>query len=184
VLRAIERSYKIGRIDNYHYLNYKAIVLFGAFTGQRPLATIARLTTGQFRDAVKMEKPVVDVLPWQDKVRMQHYCPLHPQVVEAVVPLLDYTPEDEERVFEQLSFQEWLKSVDIRLLNGDARVVNGDLRRFCEQEGDLLQWDQSNKNYIMTHDVRGVDWRFYKSPRAEPVYDIYMQYWGEAELTT
>jgi hypothetical protein len=37
-------------------------VLFGAFTGQRPLATIARLTVGQFKQAVNMRKPVVDIL--------------------------------------------------------------------------------------------------------------------------
>jgi ribosomal protein L5 len=46
------------RIDKDHYINYKAIVLFGAFTGQRPLATIARLTVRQFEEAMKMEKPV------------------------------------------------------------------------------------------------------------------------------
>jgi len=43
-LKEIEKALSGGRIDNDHYLNYKAIVLFGAFTGQRPLATIARLT--------------------------------------------------------------------------------------------------------------------------------------------
>jgi integrase len=177
VLKAIEEAFSIGRIDNVHYLNYKAIVLFGAFTGQRPLATIARLTAGQFEEAVKMKKPVVDVLPWQDKIRMQHYCPLHPQVVEAIEPVLEGRFDD-ERVFEQLSFQEWLKYTDIRLLQGGARIVNGDLRKFAEQQSDLLQWDQSNKNYILTHGVNGVDWRFYKSPRPEPVYDIYMQYWA------
>ena len=177
VLKAIEKAFSIGRIDNALYLNYKAIVLFGAFTGQRPLATIARLTTGQFEEAVKMKKPVVDVLPWQDKIRMQHYCPLHPQVVEAIEPVLEGQFGD-ERVFEQLSFQEWLKYTDIRLLQGGARIVNGDLRKFAEQQSDLLQWDQSNKNYILTHGVNGVDWRFYKSPRPEPVYDIYMQYWA------
>jgi len=177
LLKAIEKAFSIGRIDNTHYLNYKAIVLFGAFTGQRPLATIARLTVGQFEEAVKMKKPVVDVLPWQDKIRMQHYCPLHPQVVEAIEPVLEGRFDD-ERVFEQLSFQEWLKCTDIRLLQGGARIVNGDLRKFAEQQSDLLQWDQSNKNYILTHGVNGVDWRFYKSPRPEPVYDIYMQYWA------
>lgn len=178
VLRAIQHSHSVGRIDTYHYLNYKAIAIFGAFTGQRPLATIARLTVGQFRQAMEMEKPVIDILPWQDKVRMQHFCPCHPQVLEVIAPVVEDRGDD-ERVFEQLSFQEWLKYTNIRLLHGGARVVNGDLRRFCEQEGDLLQWDQSNKNYIMTHDVRGVDWRFYKSPRPEPVYEIYMQYWGD-----
>jgi len=41
-----------------------------------------------------------------------------------------------------------------------------------EQMGDILQWDQSNKNYILTHGVSGVDWRFYKHPLPENVYDV------------
>jgi len=65
------------------------MVLLGAFTGQRPQATIARPSAGQFRDVVRQEKPVLDILPDQNKIRMQHYCPLHLQVVEAVAPLLD-----------------------------------------------------------------------------------------------
>ena len=177
VLKAIEKSFNIGRVDRHHYINYKAIVLLGAFTEQRPLATIARLTVEQFEEAVKMRKPVIEILPWQDKIRMQHYCPLHPQVVEAMLPVLDGR-DDDKLVFEQLSFREWLKYINIRLLHGGAHIVNGDLRKFCEQQSDILQWDQSNKNYILTHSVRGADWSFYKSPRAEPVYDIYMQYWA------
>ncbi len=181
VLKAIEQAFSRGRIDNDHYLNYKAIVLFGAFTGQRPLATIARLTVEQFKEAMKMRKPVIDVLPWQDKIRMQHYCPLHPQVVEALLPVIEGR-RDEDVAFEQLSFQEWLKYTDVRLLHGGARIVNGDLRKFCELQSDVLQWDESNKNYILTHGVRGVDWRFYKSPRPEPVYDIYIQVLGTCKL--
>ncbi len=177
VLKAIERAYNGGRIDASHYHNYNALVLFGAFTGQRPLATIARLRVGQFEEAVKMQKPFVDILPEQDKIRMQHYCPLHPQVVEAILPVLD-SRRDSETVFEQLSFQEWLKHTNIRLLHGGARIVNGDLRKFCEQHSDIIQWDQSNKNYILTHGVSGVDWRFYKHPLPEHVYDVYMQYWA------
>jgi integrase len=181
VLKAIEQAFSIGRIDNEHYLNYKAIVLFGAFTGQRPLATIARLTARQFEQAIKMNKPVIDVLPWQDKIRMQHYCPLHPQVIEAIKSVLEGR-RDDERIFEQLSFQEWLKYTNIRLLHGGARIVNGDLRKFCEQHGDIIQWDQSNKNYIMTHGVSGVDWRFYKHPLPEHVFDVYMHYWADVRL--
>ena len=43
VLSAIGHANRSGGIDAYHCLNYKAMVMFGAFTGQRPLATIARL---------------------------------------------------------------------------------------------------------------------------------------------
>lgn len=135
VLKAIEQAHNTGRVDDYHYLNYKALMLFGAFTGQRPLATIARLTVEQFRKALKLQKPVLDVLPQQDKIRMQHYCPLHPQVVEAMLPVLDGR-EDDELVFEQLSFQQWLRYNEVRLLHSNVRIVNGDLRKLCEQMGD------------------------------------------------
>jgi hypothetical protein len=64
----------------------------------------------------------------------------------------------------------------------DAHFVPGDLRKFCEQMGDILQWGQSNKNYVMTHSVSGVDWRFYKHPLPEHEYDVYMQYWQDTHL--
>jgi len=68
--------------------NYRAIVLFGAFIGERPQAMTARLTVGQFRTTVSQKRPVIDVPPEQDKIRMQHYCPIHRQVVDAVGPVL------------------------------------------------------------------------------------------------
>jgi hypothetical protein len=54
---------------------------------------------GQFKEALKLEKPVVDILPEQDKVRMQHYTPLHAQVVEAVLPVIEGRG-DHELVFD------------------------------------------------------------------------------------
>jgi hypothetical protein len=183
LLHAIKIAFQNGEIDNDHYLNFRAIVLFGAFTGQRPQATIARLSVGQFRKAVSQEKPVLDILPDQDKIRMQHYCPLHPQVVAAIVPLLDGRLDDEP-MFKQLSFERWLKQQKVRLIHGNNHFVPGDLRKLCEQMGDILQWDVSNKNYILTHGVSGVDWRFYKSPRPAPVFDIYMKYWRDVSFET
>jgi hypothetical protein len=112
---------------------------------------------------------------------MQHYCPLHPQVVESILPALDDQAYNKP-MFKQLSFERWLKQQKIPLLQIDTYFVPEDLRKFCEQMGDILQWDQSNKNYILTHNVAGVDWRFYKSQRAEPVYDVYMKYWRNVLL--
>ena len=79
---------------------------------------------------------------------------------------------DEELMFKQLSFERWLNQQKVPLLHGSHHFVSGDLRKFCEQMGDILQWDQSNKNYILTHGVSGVDWRFYKHPLPENVYDV------------
>ncbi|MGZ4948900.1 MAG: hypothetical protein ACXV5D_07655 [Halobacteriota archaeon] len=40
------------------------------------------------------------------------------------------------------------------LTHGGKPFLPGDLRKFWEQESDLLQWDESNKNYILTHGIR------------------------------
>jgi hypothetical protein len=168
VLCTIKKAFENREIDSDHCLNYRALVLFGALMGQRTQATTARLHVGQFRTAIGQKKPVIDILPEQDKIRMQHYCPLHPQVVDAVRPLLDGRRNDEP-VFKQLSFERWLKQQKIQLLHCDAHFVPGDLRKFCERQGDILQWDQSNKNYILSHGVSGVDWRLYKHPLPEHV---------------
>jgi len=95
-------------------LNYRAIVLFGAYTGQRPIATIRKLTVGQFRTVLHHAPLVLEVLPQQDKIRMQHYVPLHPCFVEAVTPLLDgRNRKDDTRIFSHEYFDKW-RYTDIR----------------------------------------------------------------------
>ncbi|MGZ7206010.1 MAG: hypothetical protein ACXVIV_05050, partial [Halobacteriota archaeon] len=79
VLAAIGEAREDGRLTCQQRDAYRAIVLFGAFSGQRP-ATIKALTVGQLRAALETQKSVVHVLPSQDKVRMEHYVPLHPDV--------------------------------------------------------------------------------------------------------
>ncbi len=73
-------------------------MVFGALTGQRSESTIAQVTVGQFRDALRMEKPVLRVKAEQDKIRFEHEVPLHPLVVEAVKPLLDERHDSEKRL--------------------------------------------------------------------------------------
>jgi hypothetical protein len=55
----------------------------------------------------------------------------------------------------------------------------GDLRKFAEQHGDVIGGDQSNRAYILTHGVSGVDWAHYKHPLPGYMYDVYMRYWGD-----
>ncbi|MGZ4908031.1 MAG: hypothetical protein ACXV5F_05165 [Halobacteriota archaeon] len=45
-----------------------------------------------------------------------------------------------------------------------------------------IGWDQSNRAYILTHGVSGVDWTHYKHPLPEHVYDAYREYWCDIEL--
>jgi hypothetical protein len=34
----------------------------------------------------------------------------------------------------------------------------------------------------MTHGVSGIDWKHYKHPLPENVFDLYMKYWKDVEL--
>jgi len=52
----------------------------------------------------------------------------------------------------------------------ESHFVLGDLRKFAEQYGDVVWWDQSNRASIVTHGVSGIDWKRYKHPLPENVY--------------
>jgi hypothetical protein len=82
--------------------------LFGGYTGQRSEATIAKLNVGQFRTALALDKPVLQVDSSQDKIWMSHYVPLHPRVVAALKPLL-VGRDDDELMFAHSSFKQWIK---------------------------------------------------------------------------
>ena len=156
--------------------------MFGAYTGQRTEATIAKLTVGQFRDAISVDKPVLLVDASQDKVRMSHYVPLAPRVVEALKLLLAGR-KDDELMFTHSSFLQWVKRQKIRMSRFKGHFVLGDLRKFAEQYGDVIEWDSSNRAYILTHGVSGVEWGHYRNPLPENVYNIYIKYWGNVDFT-
>jgi hypothetical protein len=140
VLSAISCAEHANEIDHNQSLQFTALVLFGAYTGQRSYSTIKRLTVGQFKEALSTEKPVLHIQSNQDKIRMAHYCPLHPQVIKAILPLVDGRMDDEP-MFSHLLFERWTKLKKIRLMRSNFHFVLGDLRKFTEQFGDIIQWD-------------------------------------------
>jgi len=71
----------------------------------------------------------------------------------------------------------WIKRNKIALKEINGYFVLGDLRKFTEQHGDVIGWEHSNRSYILTHGVSGIDWKHYKHPLPEQVYDVNMQYW-------
>ncbi len=181
ILDYIHRAESRGVISRSKAEQYTAFTVFGALTGQRSMATMMKLTVGQLRKSLRAAKPVLRVEPSQDKIRMEHYVPLHPQVVEAIQPLLN-SRQDDELIFQHGSFWMWIKRQKIPMSRFDGHFVLGDLRKFCEQHGDAIGWDQSNRAYIMTHGVSGIDWKHYKHPLPENVYDVYMTYWEDVRL--
>ena len=138
---------------------------------------------GQFREALKLENPVVHVESAQDKIRMEHYVPLHPQLAMVMETLCDGR-EGSEKMFMLESFRKWTQTQKIPLIRCNCHFITSDLRKFAEQQGDIIGWNESNRAYILTHGVRGVEWSNYRHPLAESVYDVYMKYWHNTQLAT
>jgi hypothetical protein len=156
LLAVIKQQMLNGSIDEEHTRKYLGIVLFGAFTGQRPYSTIKQLRVEQFREALKLEKPVVHVESAQDKIRMEHYVPLHPQLA-GVIEILCDGRKGNELMFMLESFRKWLQKLRIQLERRNSHFVTSDLRKFAEQHGDVVGWNESNRAYILTHGVRGIE---------------------------
>jgi hypothetical protein len=56
-----------------------------------------------------------------------------------------------------------------------------DLWSFVNSIG-IIEWSQSNRADIPTHGVSGVDWKHYKHPLPEHVYDVHIKYWQNTQL--
>ncbi len=53
---------------------------------------------------------------------------------------------------------------------------------FTEPTGDLFRGEQANRAYIRMRGVSGIDWKHYKHPLPEHVYNTYMKYWADIYL--
>jgi len=109
VLAHIKEAERCSKINKTRAAQYRAFTLFGAYTGQRSVSTIARLTVGQCREALESNPPCLLVNASQDKIHMGHYVPLHRAVISALRPLFD-GKKDEEPSFEYNSFQMWAET--------------------------------------------------------------------------
>ena len=181
VLSVINQELEHGAIDELHARQFNGLVVFGALTVQRPYSTIAQLRVEQFRKALQLEKPVVHVEPMQDKIRMEHFVPLHPQVVGAA-EVLCRGKDDESRMFMLESFRKWTQKQKIPLIRCNGHFITSDLRKLAEQQGDIIGWNESNRAYILTHGVRGVSWSNYRHPLPENIYSTYMKSWKNVSL--
>jgi len=182
ILQFIKEAEREGKISAERSAQYSALILFGAYTGQRSESTCSKLTVGQFRKAVASDKPVLEVDWTQDKIRMKHYVPLHPCVVQTLKPLLEGR-DDDELMFRHNSLVQWIKRHKIEMSLFKGHFAFGDLRKFAEQQGDRIEWDLSNRLYILTHGVSGVRDKHYLHPLPEYVFQIYMKYWKDVDLT-
>jgi hypothetical protein len=132
---------------------------------------------------------MLHVLPEQEKNRTEHWVPIHSAVVPAVKAVLenDYSDKDDAAPFFMYnSLVNWLRHHQVPLPRvmdpSKAHMCLGDYRKFAEQFGDVIGWDENNRKYVLAHGMTGVEWEHYKNPQREDVYDRYMEAWKDVDL--
>ncbi len=86
-------------------LKHIAGILFAAYTGQRPQATIGKLTLEEFREAIQRDPPLLWIPEEKDKERLPHWVPPPPSGCGLGESYLDhYDPELEREETKGLAF--------------------------------------------------------------------------------
>jgi hypothetical protein len=161
-------------------LNYKGMVMFLAYSGQRVL-TGAQITVSQFKEALRHAPPVLTVEAHQDKIRLQHYVPIHPAVIPVLQEVIEGKQEDEV-AFDYNGLMRWLKENPVPLARINGKIELKDLRKAFEQISDEIGFTDANKNFIMSHGVSSINWQSYKQFLPENVYKRYMECWGKVSF--
>jgi hypothetical protein len=170
--------------------NFMALIQFLAYTGQRPL-TASKLSIQQLKEALSCSPPVLKVEAVQDKIGMEHYVPLHPNIVACLTDVIHDTERPWDRLgkiggsyraFDYLGAQRWLRDHPVAMKHTRGKLDLKDIRKFFEQKSDEIGFNDANKNFIMSHGVGSIGWKSYKQFLPEKVFNRYMACWSDVTL--
>ena len=152
------------------------------FQGQREHGYYFKLTVGQFREALQMDKPVVRISAKQCKIKFEHYRPLHPGVIAAVRPHIEGRG-DNECMFSYASFANFVRKDRNKILLSriNRLFVIDDLRKFTGQYG-MSSVGSSQIEVTSQHTAYRVEWSHYRHLLPEHVYEVYMRNWKDVVL--
>jgi integrase len=181
--------------ENEMKTKYIAGVLFMAYTGQRPEATVAKLTVKEFREAIKMNPPMIYIPESKDKEDFPHWVPLHPIVVEWLEKYLKtHKRAESECPFSYYTMRKLFDRLNVKAIHTSRKITPSHLRKFFEQmcnnvlvaqlpDGRVVPaMHPGLRDYIMAHNTGSLDVQSYDGKLPSEIYDQYMAAWGEVNL--
>ncbi len=177
-------------IQDSRKANFMALIQFLAYSGQRPI-TASKVSMQQLTEALSHSPPVLKVEASQDKIGMEHYVPIHPNLIGSLTAVINDTDrfwdrtgkvDGSYRSFDYLGACRWLREHAIPMKHTSGKLELKDIRKFFEQKSDEVGFNDANKNFIMSHGVSSINWQSYKQFLPENVYKRYMACWGDVSL--
>ncbi len=160
-----------------------ALFTFLAYTGMRP-ATAQKLKVGDFREALTTKKPCLIIDSKIDKTLTEHYVPLHPVVVKVLGEVIEGKGDNEPVFTSYTLLQRLLRGSQTPMINQPKlKVEVRDCRKFMIQKSKVeLKLNPEILNYIVGHNLGGIDPKYYTGYKREVFYDEYMAAWGPIDL--
>jgi integrase len=172
---------------------YKAMVLFQAYTGQRP-EFITHLTVGQAKIAINNDTPVIKVESWQDKQGQKtgksHLIAIHPNLIPILKKVAEGRDDDNEPLFGRNLYESINKVFQNHpvpnINNRDITFNLGHCRKFFEQESGRIGFKTLRRgeycNYMMFHEIKGTKWDHYNRILSDELYKAYIDTWGKIKI--
>ncbi len=168
----------------YHKLKFIAAILFAAYTGQRPQATIAKLSFEDLTTALERNPPMLWVPEEKDKERFPHWVPLHPVVVGWLKPVLEYKHlAQSDRPFPYDPLRKLIDRIGVKAVHTGRKITYSHLRKFFEQMcNNVLMVHPGLRDYIMAHNTGSLDVQSYDGKLPSEIYEQYMAAWKDVNL--
>ena len=165
-------------------LKYIAGILFAAYTGQRPDATIGKLTYREFKEALSLDPPLIHIPEEKDKEKFPHWVPLHPVVVQWIRPLLElHKGSEDELIFSYNTMRKLMDKINVKAIHTGRKIAYGHFRKFFEQMcNNVLMVHPGLRDYIMAHNTGSLDVQSYDGKLPSEIYEQYMAAWKDVDL--
>jgi len=180
---------------DYFKLKYITATLLGAYTGQRPEATIGKLTFQDIEEALERDPPMLWIPEEKDKENFPHWVPIHPVLekwLRKVIEAKEIAPS--ERPFPYDPLRKLYDKLNVKAIHTGRKITPSHLRKFFEQMCNnvlVVQLPDGRtvpamhpglRDYIMAHNTGSLDVQSYDGKLPSEIYEQYMNAWKEVNL--
>ncbi len=167
----------------YQKLKYTTAILFGAYTGQRPMSTMSRLTKEELEEAINRDPPLIYISEEKDKESFPHWVPLHPTLVQWLRKYLEVMDPQTEYLFAYPKIRKIFRKLNVKAIHTGKRITISHLRKFFEQMcNNVLMVHPGLRDYIMAHNTGSLDVQSYDGKLPSEIYEQYMKKWRDVDL--
>ena len=169
--------------DSFNKLRLISAVLFASYTGQRPQATIAKITISELEEALNRRPTLLWIPEDKDKERFPHWVPIHPVLSKWLEAYISIAKDSNAKAFPYDPIRKALNDLNVKAIHTGRKIVFSHFRKFFEQMcNNVLGVHSGLRDNIMSHNTGSLDVQSYDGKLPSEIYEQYMIAWKDVNL--